>query len=301
MIPVYNAANFLPQTLAAVLLQDLGADQMQIEVVDDASTDANIEAMVHELGGGRISYYRQPVNVGSLRNFETCLNRSHGYLIHLLHADDLVQAGYYQKMDTLFECFPEAAAAFCRYTHIDERGNTILHQQPEASEDGILTNWLLRLGERLRIQCCTITVKREVYEALGGFWGVTYGEDWEMWMRIASRYPMAYTPETLAAYRMHFQSISGQAYNSAQNMRDLQWVINTTQEYLPQAARQQVRKKALKFYAHFALRLAHRLWNTSHNRKGALAQVREALRMHQDLSLYWQILKLYTKMLLNYP
>jgi len=31
-----------------------------------------------------------------------------------------------------------------------------------------------------------MVVKREVYEKLGGFYGVEYGEDWEMWVRIAA-------------------------------------------------------------------------------------------------------------------
>ena len=39
MIPTYDCAKYLPQTLHSVLEQDPGSGQMQIEVVDDASTD----------------------------------------------------------------------------------------------------------------------------------------------------------------------------------------------------------------------------------------------------------------------
>src|SRR5438270_4853541 len=79
MIPVYNCAPFLPQTLHSVLQQDLSEAEMQIEVVDDASTDADVEAIVQEIGNGRVRYFRQPQNRGSLKNFETCLNRAEGY------------------------------------------------------------------------------------------------------------------------------------------------------------------------------------------------------------------------------
>jgi glycosyltransferase involved in cell wall biosynthesis len=61
---------------------------MQIEVVDDGSTDADKEALVKQTGKGRVEYYRQPENVGSLRNFETRLNRATGHYIHILHGDD---------------------------------------------------------------------------------------------------------------------------------------------------------------------------------------------------------------------
>ncbi|WP_157578920.1 glycosyltransferase family 2 protein, partial [Pontibacter roseus] len=80
MIPVYNCSQFLVYTLESVLEQGIPVEQMQIEVVDDASTDADVEKIVQEVGKGRISYYRQPQNVGSLRNFETCINHAKGHL-----------------------------------------------------------------------------------------------------------------------------------------------------------------------------------------------------------------------------
>ncbi len=57
-----------------------------------------------------------------------------------------------------------------------------------------------------------------MYENLGAFYGVDYGEDWEMWVRIARHYPVAYTPQVLAAYRLHAASISGRSYASAKNL-----------------------------------------------------------------------------------
>src|SRR5690554_6924401 len=111
MIPVYNCSLYLPQVLRSVLKQDLGEAMMQIEVVDDASTDSDVQRIVEELGKGRISYFRQAENVGSLRNFETCINRSKGKYIHLLHGDDLVKDGFYKKITQLFARYPEAGAA----------------------------------------------------------------------------------------------------------------------------------------------------------------------------------------------
>ena len=78
MIPTYNCSRFLKETIESVLDQDFGKDLMQIEVIDDCSTDEDVEAIVNQIGAGRISFYRQPENVGSLRNFETCINRAQG-------------------------------------------------------------------------------------------------------------------------------------------------------------------------------------------------------------------------------
>jgi glycosyltransferase involved in cell wall biosynthesis len=299
MIPVYNCAGYLTETLAAVLQQALPEQDMQIEVVDDGSTDADIEALVMNMTKGRVKYYRQPQNVGSLRNFETCIKRATGFLVHILHGDDLIKPGYYNSMQNLFDRFPQIGAAFCRYAYIGESSKPLYYRNPEMDQPGILDNWLLRLAERQRLQFCTITVKREVYEKLGSFYGVEYGEDWEMWMRIALHYPVAYDPEVLAAYRLHTSSISGRSYATAKNLKDLQWVIRAIQQYLPESEKDRLFRKAMKFYAHYGIKIANDLWYGLQNRQAARTQVREALLMYKDPLMYWKIAKLYTKMALN--
>jgi len=299
MIPVYNCAEFLPETLMSVLQQARAETSMQIEVIDDASTDADVKAIVQQVGQGRVKYYRQPENVGSLRNFETCLNRARGQLVHLLHGDDRVAAGYYDKISYLFEQFPEAGAAFCRFNYVDGKGEKIYDQRPEINIDGILPDWLLKIAEYQRMQYVAVTVRREVYEKLGGFYGVTYGEDWEMWVRIARSYPIAYTPEILADYRKHISSISGQKFLSGQHLHDLTRVMEYIQQYLPENQRQSIFKKSKKFYAAYGLRLANQLWHLNHDKASAHAQIKTSLSLSKALNLYPQVLKIYTKMLIN--
>jgi glycosyltransferase involved in cell wall biosynthesis len=300
MIPVYNCAAFLPLTLRSVLAQAMSIDEMQIEVVDDCSTDGDIEKIVQEIGGGRIQYFRQTRNVGSLRNFLTCIERSRGELIHLLHGDDCVRNGFYKKLDSLFKGYPELGAAYARFAYIDEDGKILFNHDEEMSEPGVLKNdWLERICERQRIQYVAMVVKREVYETLGGFYGVEYGEDWEMWARISAKYPVGYCPEILADYRKHSASISGQSSLTGRNMDDLNYVIEKVQQHLPAATRHQIVSKSKKFYAHYALRTANAIWKNHRHRNGVRAQVKEAWKMHRDPLLFYKILKLYTKITLN--
>ena len=53
MIPTYNRARFLDQTLRSVLAQDPGPERMQIEVIDNSTTDA-VRAVVSQLGSPRV-------------------------------------------------------------------------------------------------------------------------------------------------------------------------------------------------------------------------------------------------------
>ena len=98
MIPTYNCSKYLRETIESVLIQAGGIDNMEIWVVDDCSID-NPEELVKELGKGRINFYRQDRNVGQLNNFSTCLNLAKGKIIHLLHGDDFVLDGFYNKLE----------------------------------------------------------------------------------------------------------------------------------------------------------------------------------------------------------
>ena len=297
MIPVYNCTNFLKEALKSVLCQNISENDMQIEVVDDASTDADVEALVYAVGKGRVKYYRQPQNVGSLRNFETCINRAQGKYVHILHGDDKVLKGYYNKIGTLFHQYPEAGAAFCRFNLVDETGQVLSVKKNEMDHDGVLQNWLVRISEKQRIQYAAITVKREVYERLGAFYATTYGEDWEMWVRIARYYPVAYTPEILAEYRFRLASITGTKFMTGENLKDIAQTIARIQDHLPPAKRKAVLKRSKRHYANYGVQIASQLWDKLHDETAVQAQIKQALSLHMSPLLYFKITLLYLKML----
>lgn len=298
MIPTYNSQDFIEEVLSGVLVQDPGNEKMQIEVIDDCSVDST-EEIVKKIGGDRVKYHRHPKNIGSLRNFEFCLNNAKGHLIHLLHSDDKVLPGFYERMTSLFEKHSELGAAFCRHKYISESGEQYFLSPLEKDSDGILENWIQKLGVQQRIQTPSIAVRREVYERLGGFYNVHYGEDWEMWLRVAAHYPIGYVTDTLAEYRRHESSISGNFIRNGQNMRDLQKVMDLSYKYFPVEERDEIRKKALKFYAHYGIMTANYIWSTHRDKKGVSSQVAEALKMNKSPILLLKTIKLYSKMLLR--
>ncbi len=297
MIPVYNCSHYLKFALQSVLDQDQGKEEMQIEVIDDASTDADVSEIVNRIGQGRVKYYRQPQNVGSLRNFETCINRSTGNIIHLLHGDDRVKLGYYKKISSLFEQYPTSGAAFCRYNYINEEGNEKFTQYPEMDSDGILDNWLLRIAETCTVQYVSIAVKREVYEKLGAFYGLIYGEDWVMWVRMAQQYSIAYTPEVLADYRQHDGSITGVKFLNGEIMKDTMRVFQMIQDNLPETHRKKIIKSARKKSANYGLHIAQSVWHQTKNIQYVNANVKQIISMYpSDPALYKSLISLYIQM-----
>jgi GT2 family glycosyltransferase len=279
MIPTYNCAGFLRETLASVLAQDPGPGQMQITVVDDHSTRDDPGRVVAELGGGRVEFVRQPANVGSIANFDTCLRLARGELVHLLHGDDAVDPGFYATMERPFLEHPGIGAAFCRHRIMDGAGRVRHTGSPLQPAAGILPNWLETIGQGQRLQTPCMVVRRAVYERLGGFDHRIrcYGEDWEMWVRIAAHYPVWYQPEALARYRIHDSSVSGRTQRTGENGADLRTAIALVREHLPPHLRDRVADQAsLSAALAFARRArrAARLGDTP----TARAQLREVLR-----------------------
>jgi glycosyltransferase involved in cell wall biosynthesis len=277
MIPTHDCAGYLRETLASVLAQDQGSERMQIEVVDDASSDRP-EDVVEALGRGRVSIFRQPRNVGHVANINTCLERSRGRLVHVLHGDDGVRDGFYAALGSVLEAEPTAGAAFCRYIAIDEQGDWSSIAALEQRSAGLIPDWLERIAVGQRLQTPCMVVRREVYERLGGFdRRPKMSEDWEMWVRIAAHYPVAYEPAPLALYRVHSPSLSGRMLRTGENVRDLRRVIEINREHLPPELADEIGRRALRETATTCLRRARRLLGSG-DTAAMWAQVREAVR-----------------------
>ncbi|HAX78636.1 MAG TPA: family 2 glycosyl transferase [Cyanobacteria bacterium UBA11372] len=297
MIPTYNCAKYLRQTLASVLAQDPGSEVMQIEVVDDRSTQDDPAAVVEELGGGRVGFYRQAQNVGHVKNFQTCLERSRGHLIHLLHGDDCVRPGFYRKLQQAFEQKPEIGAAFCRQILMDEQSHWQNPTWLEQQESGILSNWLERIAVEQRIQTPSIVVRREVYEKLGGFDNrLSWCEDWEMWVRIAANYPVWYEVEPLALYRMHSNSSSGRHMRTGENMRDVRRAIEIFQPYLPQTNASQLVNQARVNWALDAIGYTIPQMLDRGDLAAATIQIQEALKCSRSLKVIRSLIPLILRM-----
>jgi GT2 family glycosyltransferase len=280
MIPIYNSARYLRETLASILAQDPGFDVMQIAVVDDHSTQDDPAAVVEELGRGRVEFYRQPQNVGLVKNFQTTLELSRGKLIHQLHGDDLVRDGFYQKLQRAFMENPEIGAAFCRHIIIDEHSHWQHISELEQQESGVLPgSWLLLIAGFQRIQTPSIIVRREVYEKLGGFDYrlATNAEDWEMWVRIAANYPIWYEVEPLAMYRKHSGSITKTNVKNGKYVQQMREAVKIFQGYLPNEKADKLYRTAMQNCAFNALEIAKEILNEGDMRT-TINLIREALK-----------------------
>jgi GT2 family glycosyltransferase len=299
MIPTFNCGRFLPRTLASVLEQAPSPDIMQIEVIDDHSTVDDPEKVVQEVGGGRVGFFRQTANVGHIKNFESCLQRARGHMVHLLHGDDYVLDGFYRVMERPFAESPDIGAAFCRSVLIDEQG----HQQCMTSclqdSSGLLKDALLHLVAEQHIMTPSMVVRRAVYEDLGGFdERLVCGEDWEMWVRIAAHYPVWYEPQCLAVYRMHADSNTNRHVRTGEDTRCIHLAIDIMASHLPESVTPALSRRAKQTYARSAFDTALALLK-QRDVAGGMAVAREAFRLSRSPSVCLYAARRSARMLLS--
>jgi hypothetical protein len=209
-----------------------------------------------------------------------------------------VRPGFYISIEQLFKTYPSAAAAITGLSAIDEKSRVLYPNKDIQSNEGIIENWLLKIARNQCIQACAIVVKRTVYEKLGGFFAVHYGEDWEMWTRIAAHYPVAYTPKNLAFYRLHNNNISTRYLSSGQNIKDIETVIEIIQGYLPPDKKRTIKKIAKKNYSIYFTGQAQKIYKVHKKAEVALKQAHGALQMHLNGRTLMSLLKLYAKILI---
>jgi len=282
MIPTYNRATFLEKTLTSVLSQDPGPTEMQLAVVDDASTVDDPEAVVRRVGGDRVGFFRQPRNLGLVGSWNGCVARAVGEWVHVLHSDDVVYHDFYATLKSALEGRNDIGAAFCRWRIMGEREETLWTSDLERPTAGILPDFMDQIGVTQRVSTPSVVVRRSVYENLGGYRAeLSSTADWEMWARVAAHYPIWYEPQILAAWRVHRHSKSVLVVKSGENVTDSLRCLAVIRPYLPAGRAASMTRKARELIALHALHEACEAW-VDGDFVVAFRQMRAGLECHKS-------------------
>ena len=115
LIDTYNYGHFIEEAIESVISQDFPADQLEILVVDDGSTDDTKERV--SKFGKTVQYLHKP-NGGQASAFNFGLERANGKFVALLDADDYWLPSKLRKVVEQFEKHPKAGLVyhpFCEF------------------------------------------------------------------------------------------------------------------------------------------------------------------------------------------
>lgn len=280
MVPIHNRpSHHLRETLESVLGQNHGPQEMQIEVIGNSSTTTgDPEAVVRDAGGGRVAFRRVAESVDMVETLNSCIRHATGQWVHILHGDDTVRPGFYDRLRRGITAHPDVGAAVCRHIHADEEGRWIGLSELETRIPGILNEDFARrqLLDR-RIELAAFVVRRAAYEELGGFLpALPHCLAWDMSKRVTLRKLVYYEPEPLACHRLRAAD-SGRLMRTGENVAEERRSIELSCADFPPERARQIRHAANMAAGVRAARRARYIWRTG-DRAAAWRQFTEAAR-----------------------
>lgn len=213
VIPLYNKANHILNTLQSVLKQTVPA--MEIIVVNDGSTDDGA-LRVERANLPRVTVInRKNQGVSAARNIG--IAKASGDYVAFLDADDQWSPLFLQEMCGLIERFPYAGMYASRYQCV-EPGNKFVDAKialDKVDPKGMLLNNYFEIasqGDLPFMMSCSV-VQRSLVAKVGGFRvGEIMGEDQDFFARVALKSSIAYSPNIHLMYHRDTDNRACQNY-----------------------------------------------------------------------------------------
>jgi len=201
IIPTYNRAEYLVETLESVFSQSLAPGE--IIVADDGSTDNTPERM--SAYSDRVRYLRKE-NSGKADTLNQCIELAQHPLIWIVDDDDIVLPHALETMTDLIARNPEAGFSYgCyeRFSTNEKTGQTKImdcgHWQDLPTD-----MFFIATMRDMFVHHPGLLVRKTAYKSVGPFqMDLPRSEDYEMLVRLARQFPGVGTREIVFRQRQH--------------------------------------------------------------------------------------------------
>lgn len=200
VIPVYNGADFLTQSIQSALNQTYEA--IEIIVINDGSTDGGATERVARSFGESIRYFSK-TNGGVASALNLAIREMSGDYFSWLSHDDLYS--------------DDKVARQVEYLSAHGANNTIVYSDYSIfTNDGVteaiavcmpgVDPELFRywITSESALHGCSLLIPRSAFSSIGGFnEGLRTTQDYELWFRMAGTYRFVHLPLVLVSSRSH--------------------------------------------------------------------------------------------------
>jgi len=203
IIPTYNRAEFLRNSVSSVLEQTF--KDFELIISDDASTD-DTKQYVKSIFDPRVMYIYNKTNMGVAAARNNALTISKGKYIAFLDDDDQWLPEKLEKQLRIIEKSPGSVrGVYSGELTIDLDSNKITSVSIPKYRGKILKEIL----PKNFIVTSSILLDKVCFEKAGLFdESIPFGEDFDMWIRIAGEFEFEYVPEPLVKRYLHKHRIT---------------------------------------------------------------------------------------------
>jgi len=201
VIPLYNKKNYIERTIRSVLMQTV--EDFEMIIIDDGSVDGSVD-VVKTFLDSRIRLIRQENHgVSAARN--NGVRNSRADFIAFLDADDEWLADHLKTLLRLRKDYPYAGAFTTAYKILEPKGkirSARYRAIPTNPKEGLIPHYFksATLGDS-PMNSSSVGIPKIVFNEFRGFpEGAWWGEDIDLFGKIALKYPIAFSWEWGAIY-----------------------------------------------------------------------------------------------------
>ena len=205
IVPTYNHAELLRNAIASVLAQT--ESRFELLIVNNSSSDHTVD-VVRSFDDRRIRLITVENGGVIAVSRNTGIREAVAPFVAFLDSDDVWRPAKLSKALARFESEPDIGLV-CHNEALRENGRVagVLRYGPSGRD---MERRLLSLGNC--VSTSAVVVRRNLVVELGGFSerpDYVTAEDYDLWIRLASRCRFAFINEVLGEYVLHGVNMSG--------------------------------------------------------------------------------------------
>jgi glycosyltransferase involved in cell wall biosynthesis len=212
IVPLFNCARFVREALESVLRQNVS--DLEIIAVDDGSSDDTVRVLEQMAAPVRLLRQR---NLGPAAARNRAIRESRGRYLAFLDADDVWLPGKLQAQLDYMQSPGACPIVFTQFSYWRPDDADDYRPAEQVANDACAsldprpwTGWLYpEILLRTPIHIIATLIRREVYDAVGGFdESLRGGSDYDFWLKSTPRFRAHRIPGCYALYRLHGAGIT---------------------------------------------------------------------------------------------
>ena len=202
-IPTYNRARFLAECIESILKQTF--QDFEILLIDDGSTDNTSEIVSAYCPP--VKYFRQE-NKGAPTAYNKGITEAIGDYVWLVDSDDVLLEDALELGVEVLDRWPKVGFVYGQAYVIDEEGHMMGLCKPSHSKESYVRSGREEIKHLMLenyVSGSTAMFRRSCFDVVGLFNPVFHrgSEDYDLCVRFAKKYDVAYIDRPVAKYRVH--------------------------------------------------------------------------------------------------
>jgi glycosyltransferase involved in cell wall biosynthesis len=266
VVPLYNKQEYIGRCLNSILAQTMR--KFEIVVVDDGSTDGGLD-FVRAIPDERLRIItQQNAGPGAARNRGVAESKAD--LVALLDADDEWMPGFLEAIHDLSLRHPQAGLFATGYRRLLDTGHVReVTLRGSGRSSHLIENYFSLARTSEFVTCSSVAIRKDVFAQVGGFLErARFGEDLDLWARIAARYPIACDSRVLAIYHSEAQ---GRSFELRGTKAPYPVIVNRLRELARSFRPNDGVAREIETYADFRL-VQHAYWLLSLRERAKLVE-----------------------------